>query len=300
VVGGTQNLTRALIRCIEHHGGEVRVDTPVTKVLVRGGKAYAVRLADGTQIAARRAIVGGIHPYHLADLVENLPQQVGRDASRAELSSFAGFMIHCALHEPPQWHVGRAPDNCLNVNMVDYTGMEEFRRSFDALKYGELPHHFSGYTSCSTLFAATRAPPGKHTLYFLSSVPYQLKDGGAARWDEIKEQHADWRIEQLRRYCGNVDATNIQARYVETPLDMERHTPSFPRGDMVGLASFIYQFFGQRPTPALAQYRVPGAQGLYLAGPFMHPGGGLTGGGRPVAIRILEDLGLPYHSVISR
>ena len=36
---------------------------------------------------------------------------------------------------------------------------------------------------------------------------------------------------------------------------------------------------GMRPTMELAQYRVPGAKGLYLSGPFMHPGGGLTGGG---------------------
>jgi hypothetical protein len=44
-----------------------------------------------------------------------------------------------------------------------------------------------------------------------------------------------------------------------------------------------------RPTPALAQYGVPGVKGLCLAGPFMHPGGGVWGGGRPVAINVLKD-----------
>ena len=299
VVGGMQNLTRSLIRCIEHNGGEIRVNTEVTKVLNRSGRAHAVELKDGSQISAKRAIVGAIHPYHLADMVEGLPQQIGADAKLGELSCFAGLMIHCALNEPPKWHVGTEPDNSLIVNMVDYSSLEDFRRGFDALKYGELPQHFSGYTCCTTLFDKSRAPPDKHTLYFLISVPYELKDGGAARWDEIKERHADWLIGRLGSYASNMDANNIIARFVESPLDMERHSPSFVRGDMVGLASFIYQFFGQRPTPALAQYRVPGAEGLYLAGPFMHPGGGLTGGGRPVAIRILEDLKIPYHSVIT-
>jgi phytoene dehydrogenase-like protein len=53
-----------------------------------------------------------------------------------------------------------------------------------------------------------------------------------------------------------------------------------------------------RPTPELAQYRVPGAEGLYLAGPFMHPGGGITGGGRAVAMRVMEDLKVDYGKVI--
>jgi phytoene dehydrogenase-like protein len=221
------------------------------------------------------------------------------DARRTELSSFGGFMIHLALNQPPQWRIGKGPDDCLIVNMVDYTSMEDFRRSFDALKYGEVAGHFSGYTSCCSLFDDSRAPAGKHTLYFLGSVPYELKQGGAAAWDRIKESHADWRMEQLGRYCSNLGSDNVLARAAETPLDMERYSSSFVRGDMVGLASFVYQFFGQRPTPALAQYRVPGADGLYLAGPFMHPGGGLTGGGRPVAIRVMEDLGMNYHSVIT-
>lgn len=299
VVGGTAELTNSMIRCIEHHGGSVRLNSEVTKVLSRNGKVTGVRLKDGSVIQAKRAVVAGIHPHHLGRLVENVDPTLAGDAALSELSSFGGFMIHCALNNAPKWHVGSQPDECLIVNMVDHAPLEDFRRSFDSLKYGELSNHFSGYTTCNTLFDSKRAPQGKHTLYFLSSVPYALKEGGALKWDEIKEAHADWRMQRLARYCSNLEGANVLARYVESPLDMERHSPSFVRGDMVGLASYIYQFFGQRPTPALAQYRVPGIDGLYLAGPFMHPGGGLTGGGRPVAIRVMEDLKVNYHSVIT-
>ena len=38
-----------------------------------------------------------------------------------------------------------------------------------------------------------------------------------------------------------------------------------------------------------AQYRVPGVEGLYLAGPFMHPGGTVTLGGRATAMKMLMD-----------
>jgi phytoene dehydrogenase-like protein len=50
------------------------------------------------------------------------------------------------------------------------------------------------------------------------------------------------------------------------------------------------QFILGRPLPELAQFRVPDVEGMYLCGPFMHPGGGANGGGRAVAIRILQDL----------
>ena len=38
--------------------------------------------------------------------------------------------------------------------------------------------------------------------------------------------------------------------------------------------------------------RVPGVTGLYLTGPFMHPGGTLTLGGRPTAMVMYQDLGI--------
>lgn len=69
-------------------------------------------------------------------------------------------------------------------------------------------------------------------------------------------------------------------------------------GDVFGLGNFIYQSLGMRPTPQLSGYRVPGADGLYLSGPFTHPGGGINGGGRPVAIRIMEDLGIDSSKVL--
>jgi phytoene dehydrogenase-like protein len=52
---------------------------------------------------------------------------------------------------------------------------------------------------------------------------------------------------------------------------------------------YTSQLFGRRPIPELAQYRVPGIEGLYLAGPFMHPGGTVTLGGRATAMKMLMD-----------
>jgi len=84
-----------------------------------------------------------------------------------------------------------------------------------------------------------------------------------------------------------------------SPLDMERSSPnSFVNGDMHGCAPFLYQTMAHRPTPDLGQYTVPGVEGLYLVGPFMHPGGGVFGAGRATAIRMFDDMDIDFEKVI--
>jgi phytoene dehydrogenase-like protein len=89
---------------------------------------------------------------------------------------------------------------------------------------------------------------------------------------------------------------NVIARYSETPQDMYRHNPIFKHGDIFGVGTFLNQFFSYRPTPELGQYRVPGVAGLYLSGPTVHPGGGVTGGGRAPAIAMMTDMRIPFGS----
>lgn len=298
VAGGTQQLTNATIRCIEHYGGEVRLNANVVRIVNNGGEAKAVELADGTVLKARKAVVAGIHPHLLGDVISGLDPALVARARNTTLSSFANIVVHAALKEKVQWKSGEQANDCLTANLIDYTGMDDFRKVFDDMKYGLLPKSFMGGVILHSNYDPARAPAGQHTLYCNVFVPFVLKDGGAARWDEIKESRADWVMERLQRYAPNINADTVLARYVESPLDHQHHTASFQRGDIMGIGSFIYQSLGLRPTADLAQYRVPGTKGLYLAGPFMHPGGGITGGGRAVAMRVMEDLGVKYDSVI--
>ena len=301
-IGGTAALSEAMVGCIEDHGGSVRFNSPVRKIINSGGKATGVEIEDGTVFKASRAVVAGIHPHHLMDFFDGLDEEHIGNVKQTETSTFGGFLIHAALNEAPIWNAGKAPEECLCINMVDYSeenGMEEFRRVFDDLRYGDMPQHFCGYTSTHTRYDPSRAPEGKHTLYFYTWAPLHLRDGGHEGWDAVAEQRAEWAMDNLARYCPNVSGDNILQLTTESPLDMSRHSPSFRYGDPVGLAMFIYQFFGRRPTPKLSQYRVPGAEGLYLSGPFMHPGGGVTGGGRATATVVMRDIGIDPFTVLT-
>jgi phytoene dehydrogenase-like protein len=73
---------------------------------------------------------------------------------------------------------------------------------------------------------------------------------------------------------------------------MERHSSSFRKGDIHGVAFNLVQSGAHRPTPDLGQNTVPGVERFYLVGPFQHPGGGVFGAGRASAMRMFDDLGL--------
>jgi phytoene dehydrogenase-like protein len=146
----------------------------------------------------------------------------------------------------------------------------------------------------------TRAPAGKATMYFFSYAPYHLADGGAARWDSIRESYCERLLRHLDRFVTNLDSNNIIKAVPRSPLDMERDSDSFQQGDIHGAAPFMYQFGSHRPTPDLGNYTVPGVEGLYLVGPFQHPGGGVFGAGRGTAMKAFDDLGMDFEKLVSR
>lgn len=75
-VGGSGQLTRALIDCIRDHGGEVLSDVDVTKVRTSNGRATFVVAADGREWQAREAVIGAFHPHVLGDIVEGVDPYV--------------------------------------------------------------------------------------------------------------------------------------------------------------------------------------------------------------------------------
>ena len=128
--------------------------------------------------------------------------------------------------------------------------------------------------------------------------PPRPAGGGPSRWDEIKDEVAAKNLETYRRFTPSLTDDNIIARTTWSPLDMERSSPnSFVNGDMHGAAPFMYQTVAHRPTPDLGRLSVPGVEGLYLVGPFMHPGGGVFGAGRAAAMRMCEDLNIDFDKI---
>ena len=113
-------------------------------------------------------------------------------------------------------------------------------------------------------FDDTQVPPGKAAITVYGFGPFELRNGGAAAWDQRQWEVGDWLLERFRHYAFNITDDNIIGRRFDTPLEVSRHSPMFQRGDVSGAGEYLHQIGGQRPTPELAKLKVPGIEGLYL------------------------------------
>jgi phytoene dehydrogenase-like protein len=295
-VGGSGSLTAALVRCIEDHGGTVRNNTSVESVIVKNGRAAGVVTDDGTEYTANDAVIGAIHPHLLGRLVPGLSGDVVHAAERVEISANSCFTIHAALNEPLRFRAGPHVNDAYFTELMPGS-LDVLRRFFDALRYGRMPDtSLIGLVSPSW-HDPSRCPPGKATLHVWDYVPYAHPDGGPERWDEVKEEFARTLLSRMAPYVENATTDNVIAYVCDSPLDMERASASFQKGDLHGAAPYLYQFGSHRPTPDLGMNTVPGVERLYLVGPFQHPGGGVFGAGRATAMQMCEDLGIAFDRI---
>jgi len=297
--GGSGQLSHALVRAIEHFGGEVRCNAEVARVIVASGKAVGLELLDGETFMAKDGVIGAIHPHVLRKFVAETPEPVLDRAERVTQSTFSINLTHLTLKERLKLKVGN-DTNAMMTELMDFYTVRDMLLEYDKLRRGEVSDRLIAGGD-NTIFDPSRAPEGAGVFYGVNFAPYDLHPGGAASWDERKEEIADKALAQYRKFYANLTDDNITGRLVRSPVDHERDSPaSFIKGDIHGCAPFFYQTVAHRPTPDLGSFRVPGVEGLYLVGPFMHPGGGVFGAGRATAIQMMDDLGIDYDKVCAR
>ena len=297
-VGGSGALADALLKAIAHFGGEVKTGSEVAKVVTRSGRAVGLQMADGDEYLARDAVIAQIHPAKLGHFVDELDPVLAKRASRGKFSAFNVMLLHYALNKPLRFHAG---DELPEVQMVHYANhrkFSDFMKQLDPLRHGELGDELVLSGQDQTYVDPSRAPDGKGVAFTQALVPFELADGGLAGWDAIKEGVAEKVIRDAGRFVSNLTPENILAMDVNTPADWLEHSPnSFVNGDIHGLGGYFFQNGGMRPIAELADYRVPDIEGLYLTGPFMHPGGSVFGAGRNTVMNTFRDLKIDFDAV---
>lgn len=290
-IGGAQAFSDALLGCIRHHGGELLTDTEVEHIEVEHGRATAAITRDGRRYTARKAIIAGLVPWRLSEFVPGT-EALTEKVRAVPTSDYTCFLMHLALDQAPRPAADPEFQQMGFTTLAprDFAGLVQMTRD---IARGELPRVFTANYVCASQLDPSRAPAGHHTLYLYRPAPTLLAGQPLEAWDEIERGFGDALLAGAQAYVPNLHAEHILGRYDESPCDIQRESPSYRNGDVAALAMTPDQFLHGRPIPELANYRVPGVDGLYLCGPFMHPGGGATGGGRPVAMRVLMDLGLP-------
>ena len=299
--GGSVELPKAIVRCIEANGGCVLLDREVVTIKTKGGKAVGVVTADGEEYSASRAVVSNVDPR--ISLLKWLDTPLSADIQR-KLNAileplFSGMMQAIALNEAPVY-IGD-PDSGVNKAVVVEPlpmSVTDLRQMFDELRYGQVPTKgYAPFVVVPTKIDPSRAPEGKHVLYLWHYMPYNLADGGHNKWDEIKVEVADKVLNEFRKYAPNVTDDNILGRRILSPNDYPKWNNNLVNGAVVGFGGYLSQSYGYRPIPEMGQYRTP-VKGLYLSGQSTHPGGAIMGGGRATAQIIFQDLGIDFDDVI--
>ncbi len=288
-IGGSSQLSEGLATVVREAGGTLRTDAPIRSIVERDGKAAGVLTDRGEFVAAKKAVISGVHFARLGELLQApLPAPFAARTKEWRIGPSL-FVVHLAVRGNQSVRTAQGSVPAVLAGRASTAGI---RAQFAAVADERLPTHAESYflSICSTVIDPSRAPAGSGVIKLVTSAPYAL-EGEPANWDEAKDEFAGWLLEQ---YAGVVDSYqpgSELARKVYSPRDIERTNPSFFRGGPQGGEMVPDQMGLNRPVPGWANYRMP-LQGLYQTGSTTHPGGLVSGfPGQLCAEAVLQDLG---------
>jgi beta-carotene ketolase (CrtO type) len=300
VKGGMGNLPRALAGFLHAHGGEIRTNSEVEKILVENGRAVAVRLADGETINVGGLVASNVDPQQL--ILKLLGEQVvgsaiARKIRRYELGESV-LVIYLALDRPVHYKAGEQADRSVYVHPAP--SLDFISRQFQECRSGLLPSHPFSLLCNDSACDPTRVPKDKALMKLVvQPVPYIITGDASGTisgttWQEVKERYADRVIRQLSEdYIPDL-RDNIACRVVHSPVDLETLLPSTVHGTATHGAFLPYQLGAMRPVPEMGYYKSP-IENVYLCGSGSHPGGGVSmAPGRNAATAIYRDLSLAF------
>ena len=243
VRGGSQKIADALVGELQSLGGRVMTGRRV------------VSMAD---LPPARAYLFDVTPRQLVTIAgEALPRSYLNQLNRFRYGPGV-FKLDWALDAPIPWRDPR----CLRAGTIHLGGsLEEIAASEATVGRGQAPPAPYVLLSQPSLFDATRAPAGKHTVWAYCHVP----NGSTVDMTD--------RIEaQVERFAPGF-RNRVLARNVMTPADIERHNANCIGGDINGGSGDLRQWF-LRPT--WRQYATPNRQ-IYICSSSTPPTGGVHG-----------------------
>jgi phytoene dehydrogenase-like protein len=278
-LGGMSGLMNAFAGHLKHHGGEIRCGQPVARIVVTGGRAVGVELADGCVLQARKAVLSSCAPQlTLGKLLDQgvLDRNMRNRVALIPANSInaAAFKIDIAVGG--QLHYGKAVAKRKRMDDADIrkttfmTGtLEEHIEQLTAMKLGRNVPTPPVYMSILSANDASLAPAGHDVLYLHANVPA----APVGVWAEHKQAQTTTILASASRFLDGFSAEI--GRVVHSPADFESRYGT-PKGCYFHVDMTPLRMGMNRPAPGLGGYATPVA-GLYMAGAGVHPGGGVSG-----------------------
>lgn len=172
--GGSGMLAQALARCLENHGGTIRCDAPVTKVLLAGGGDRSVRgieLEDGERVETDLVVSGAHVQTTLLGLVgrEHIPGALAGKLDSLRVGNGIGMTLRCSIDELPAY-TAYAPSqqghaDCHHAMQLICPSLDYLQRAYDDSKLGYPARQPALVAMTPSSVDPTIVPQGKHSLY---------------------------------------------------------------------------------------------------------------------------------------
>lgn len=284
-IGGMGAITQAMAKVCTGLGVEISLDAPVERVMVGGGKAAGVRLANGEKIIADR-VISNVGPKLLYSKLMDAADLGGDHVRRMKGYKVGSgtFRMNVALSELPRFTCLPEPGEHLQSGIIIAPTLDYMDRAFaDAKVFG-----WSRKPIVEMLIPSivddSLAPPGQHVASLFCQQFAPDHD-----WDANEGKAAATIIDTVEAYAPGFRAS-ILGQQILSPKGLERKF-GLSGGDIMHGAMSLDQLWAARPMLGNGAYR--GAiDGLYICGAGTHPGGGVTGApGHNCAHEIISERG---------
>jgi len=289
--GGSFNLARGLMETFIAAGGRFQPQVNIERILIEGGKASGIVLADGRTVRARQFVASTLDVHQTFETLigrQQLPTAFLQKIDKFQYTKWSLFGLHLALHEPARL-AAEAFDPNIHRTLKWSLGaetMEDLMAAHKDVVAGHVPGIVQFGAGPLSVLDPTQAPPGKHTQYAWHVMPLDPELDGTD-YETFKQEFAEKIIEVFARYAPNMTRKNIIAQHVYTGREYVAEFPQMRGGDIFmgafNAEQVMYNHFG---------YRTP-VDRLYMAGSAAHPGGAISGGAGYISAGIIaRDLGL--------
>jgi prolycopene isomerase len=272
--GGFQGLADAMVCGLKKNGGSIRFKAGVERICIQNGRVQGVELHNGERLAAPLVIANADMRRTVHDLVgkEHFPIRfINRiDNMKPSLSIFVVYIA------------------------TDLT-LEDFSPGHESFCYSDLDSERNYHNSCigkvtwigisiPTLSDPSLAPRGRHLVTLTTLVPYRIDRS----WKQAKAGYVAEMLEIADRYLPGLKKHIL---YIEggSPKTLERYTLNHCG------AAYGWELSPDQVGPNRIANR-SAVEGLYFAGHWAAPGGGVYGAavsGMQTALRVL---GIAEHS----
>jgi phytoene dehydrogenase-like protein len=281
--GGSEMLVKTLMQIVTDHGGAIRCDAAVDRILVERGRAVGVHVTEGETYTAGRAVIASVNADQLylrllADV--DVPRPLVQQAKRYRYG-LGCVQIQLALSKSPDW-----PDDRLRAGQPHLLrSMEACALAIAQAKNDDLPTEPTLSVDVPTQLDPSRAPRGAAIMRVqVLQLPCRPRgdaageiDVGDGTWTEdLKNRFADRIISLLGGYLPNVPGA-ILGRHVVSPDDLARYNPNSGPGDPYAGSMELAQSYLFRPLPGQPSHQTA-LPNVFLVGAGTWPGGGVNGG----------------------